>query len=527
MPITFLDQLNRRRFILGSGGVLAAAGIGDLPAVSSAFAQTPTKGGRLKVSFNTRPTTLNPLKGIGSYDYVTSEMLYDGLTKIGPDLQPIPVIAESWTASGDNTEFVFKLRQGVTFKRGAPVTSADVVATIKAILDPSPASPAIKAIGPIAEVTALGPDKVVFKLRQPYADMAYSLANPNARIVPAAVLASNPALLDTEDHGSGPFKLVKFDPSQIIQVTRNEAYFGTEGPYVDAIDMVLYPDAAAEVGALLNGEMDVMLAVNPPEYARLANVPGITRLRRPTGSFFDLMIRCDEPPFNDVRVRQALAYTIDRDMIVELVLNGLGRPAYDSFISPEYPFYKQTEQKKPDIAKAKALLAAAGHGKGLAITLIAAANPPQRGELAVAFREMAKPAGFDIKVQTVSMDTFISTIDRKGNLYISSWTGQPTQDMQFTKLLTSGSSVVGPRWNNVEFDALVLAGEAESDPGKRAQIYGKAQDLVASEVPMLVPFFRDALSAHRNYVNGYFVHPLVQPNFFEKIWLGPGAPKRA
>jgi peptide/nickel transport system substrate-binding protein len=453
-------------------------------------------------------------------------MLYDGLTKIGEDLQPIPVVAESWSANADNTEFVFKIRPGIVFKSGEALTSADVVATLKAILDPATASPAIKAIGPITEVAAPDAATVVITLGQPYADLAYSLANPNARIVPASILSSDPKRLDTEDHGSGPFKLVKFDPSQIIQVTRNESYFGTDGPYVDAIDLVLYPDAVAEVGALMNGETDIMLTVNPPEFARLDSVAGITRISRPTGGFMNLMMRCDQPPFNDMRVRQALAYTVDRDMIVELVLNGLGRPAYDSVISPEYPFFKQTEVKKPDIQKAKALLAEAGYPNGLKVTLIAAANPPQRTELAVTIREMARPAGFDIDVQTIPMDTFISTVNRKGNFYISSWQGQPTQDMQFTKLLTSTASLIDSHWNNAEFDALVREGEAVADPARRAEIYGKAQDLLAAEVPYLVSFFRDALSARRNYVNGYIVHPLVQPNFFEKIWLSPDAPKR-
>jgi peptide/nickel transport system substrate-binding protein len=194
-------------------------------------------------------------------------------------------------------------------------------------------------------------------------------------------------------------------------------------------------------------------------------------------------------------------------------------------ISPEYPFYKEVKLG-PDIARAKALLAEAGHANGLKVTLFAAANPPQRTDLAVAVKEMSRPAGFDIDVQTIPMDTFIATVRGKGNFYVANWQGQPTPDMQFTKLLTSKASLIDSFWNNAEFDKLVKEGEAVSDPAKRAEIYGKAQDLLAAEAPYIVPFFKDALSAHRSYVHGYFVHPLVQPNFLERVWLDADAPKR-
>jgi len=349
------------------------------------------------------------------------------------------------------------------------------------------------------------------------------LAHNNARIVPAKILKENPALLDTEDHGAGPFKLVRYDPSQIVKVERNPDYFQPGLPYLDGVELMIYPDPVAEVGALLNGETHIMLAVNPPEFRRLENQPNVELIRRPTGSFMNLVLRADTPPFDNIKVRQALAYAVDRQMLVDLVLDGFGRPAYDSFISPEYAFFTQVPEKTYDVEKAKALLAEAGHPNGLDITLYAAAVPPQRTDLGVAIRQMARPAGFNIDVQTVPMDTYVANILRKANFYVGNWNAQATQDLQYNKLMTTNSAQGDSFWNNAKFDELVYAAQAEADPDKRAAIYAQTQNMMAEEVPFLVPFFRDQLSAHRAGVKGYFVHPLIQPNYFEQVWLDPAA----
>ncbi len=272
-----LPTSTRRRFLQLSGASALALAAGLPGPGGSALAQA-TSGGALKMSVTIRPYTLNPLKGIGTTDYIVSEMLYEGLTKITRDLTAEPRLAESWTANEDSTEFTFKLRPDVTFKNGDPLTAADVVATFEAILDPETASPARFVIGPIESVTAVDDLTVRFDLRAPYVDLPLAVAHNNARIVPASVLENDPALLDTEDHGSGPFSLVRYDPSQIIQFERNPDYFLEGRPYLDTVDLVLYPDPVAEVGGLLNGATDIMLTVSPPQYRQLETEESVTLL---------------------------------------------------------------------------------------------------------------------------------------------------------------------------------------------------------------------------------------------------------
>lgn len=157
------------------------------------------------------------------------------------------------------------------------------------------------------------------------------------------------------------------------------------------------------------------------------------------------------------------------------------------------------------------------------MTLYAAASPPLRTDLAVAIQQLAKPAGFNIEVQTVPMDTYVANILRKANFYVGNWTGQANQDLQYTKLMTTNSAQGDSFWNNPAFDEQVYLAQTVADPAERAAIYAKTQEMMAEEVPFLVPFFRDQLSAHRVGVNGYIIHPLIQPHYFEEVWLDPAA----
>src|SRR5262249_54334204 len=161
---------------------------------------------------------------------------------------------------------------------GRACTADDVVATFGAILDPSVGSPARLYIGPVAKVTARDDHTVVFALSAPYADLPVMLANTCAKIVPAEYAGANLANLDRQAVGTGPFKLVSFEPERLVVVARNDAYYDKERPYLDRVEVVIYPDPTAEGSALIAGDTDLMVSVQPTEYARLEKATGVTAL---------------------------------------------------------------------------------------------------------------------------------------------------------------------------------------------------------------------------------------------------------
>lgn len=518
------SSISRRALLRSTAYATLSLGIGTL--APGVFAQeTPSPGGILRVSVNARADSINPMKPKSSAGHMVVELLYGGLTRIAADLTAQPDLAESWTSNEDASSFTFTLREA-RFHSGAPVTANDVVATIRAILDEANASPGRTQIGPITAVEAADERTVVFTLDGSYADLPVALGSVYAKIIAADALADM-AALDTTPAGSGPFTLTEFDPGRVISVRRNADYYDPERPYLDGVDQYLYPDATGEAAALINGETDLLLEASPTSFARLSNTPGIVGERVATGNFLNLVLRVDEAPFDDLRVRQALALSLDRQALVDVVLEGYGRPADDSIISPEANLYTAPKPAEYDPERAKALLAEAGYPDGVDVVLYAAAVPPLRTTLAVAVKEFAAQAGFNIEVRTVPMDEYLANVFRKASFYVGSWNMGPTQDYWYNTLLTSGGALADTGWSNPEFDAAITAARRTTDVAERTALYATAQDLVTSELPYIVPFFLDRLAARAEYVKGLELHPLNQPYQLDRVWLAEGAPTRS
>ena len=508
----FINKIPRRGVLLGMALALA------VPAIGAA----QSDGGTLKISHSTRIATLNPLSLSGPAEYPVIDMAYSGLTRIGLDSQPQPDLAESWKGSADATEFTFRLREGVTFHDGTPATSSDVVATYEAILNPDIPSSAFSVLNMIDSVEAVDDLTVKFSLSIPFADFPTSTAHANARIISEEALAGDLLMLDTVVNGTGPFKMESYDSARITRLVRNDDYFIEGKPHLDAIEMHLFPDLAAETTNFLSGDIDVMLLVQQADYERIASAPGVNAARVPSGRYVNVVMRFDQPPFDNLKVREALAYSIDRQLLVDLVLEGLGRPGHDNILSPEFKFRIDTPEKAYDPAKAKALLAEAGYPDGLSIDLVASNRPAIRAQVAIAIKQLALPAGFDINVETMPHDTYLANFWRKGNFYMAYWGMQPTEDATFNLLLTSNASYEDTGWANAEFDALVQAGRSTTVESERAEAYAKAQELMLAELPYLIPFYEDVLTASKESVKGYSINPINRYFYLENVWLDEG-----
>ena len=324
-------------------------------------AGAPRRGGVLRVSVDQAASVIHPLRSRVNPEYLVTELLYSNLTRLKPDMTPEPDLATAWTPNADLTEWRFTLRQGVVFHDGTPCTATDVAATFKAILDPKTASPARTNVGPIASVEAVDAQTVLFRLSAPYADLPVAVAYTSARIIPARFAEGDLDALARQAVGTGPFKLVSYEPDRRIIVTRNEQYYDPARPYQDRVEVMVFPDSTAEASALLSGDTDLMSNAGQGEFPRLSSARGVKALRVPSGQFLNVNMDCAQPPFNDVRVRRALALAMDREAMVGFVAQGYGTPGNDVPMNAAYHFHKEFPLKKPDIAAGKRLLAEAGH----------------------------------------------------------------------------------------------------------------------------------------------------------------------
>jgi len=495
-----MSTISRRVFIAASGCALL------LPSLSRSQVAI-ARGGTLRVAVDQAASVIHPLLTRVNPEYMVTELLYSNLTRLGQDMSVEPDLAERWQANDDLTRWTFYLRRGVQFHDGTPLTAQDVVETFKTILNPNTASSGRNNVGPIGEIRKTDDHTVVFELSNSFADFPSAVAYTNARIIPAHYATADHASLSSKAVGTGPFVLRQYDPDRIIVVERNPHYYDPRRPYVDRVEIRVFPDVNAESSALVAGDIDIVSTLQPTQYMRLQNSRDVDVLRSISGQFCNINFGCDIAPFNDVRVRRALALTVDRNAMVDFVSEGFGSAGNDTPVSPAYRFYANLPNKTPDIAQAKKLLAEAGYPNGLNATLIASDRPGQRQLLGVAIREMAGPAGFRINVQTMPHATYLDQVWTKGDFYVGFYNMQPTEDAIFKLLYTSDAAWNETRWNNQDFDGLIEKARATNDESARATLYAQAQQMMYDEVPSLIPLFFDVLGAKRRWVNNYRAHP--------------------
>lgn len=514
---------NRRAFLSSSVSLAAIASI--LP--HSVMAQAaPEVGGTLRVAIDQAVSVIHPLLSRVNPEYMAAELMYSGLTRLGRDMQAESDLALDWDVNDDLTVWTFVLRPDVTFHDGSACTAADVVASFEAILNPDFASPGRNNVGPIASVEAVDEVSVRFNLTSPYADLPVALAYNNARIIPASVIEGSFDSLRSEANGTGPFKLVSYEPDRLIVVEKNPDYYDPERPYLDRIEMHVFPDLGAQVSSLMAGDIDMIATLAPNDFLRLEGQDGVDVLRSPSGQFCNVNFGTDIAPFDDPRVRRALALTVDRAAMVDFMTEGFGVKGNDTPLNESYPFFEALPQREQNLEEARALLAEAGFPDGFEAELIASDRPAIRVQLAVALREMAKEAGITINVTTMPHATYLDQVWTKGAFYVGFYNMQPTPDGILKLLFTSDAAWNETRWNNTAFDELVANARATIEPAARTELYTQAQALMNEEVPSIIPAFFDVLGAKRSWMQGYDIHPRASVFRLDHAWLEASAPTR-
>jgi len=503
-----------RPFRLLASFALALTLLAALPA----FAQPVQTGGTLRISFPGSPRLLDPPITGSAEEWIVTSWLYNNLTRVDDKFNVQPDLAESWEPNANGTVWTFKLARGVKFHSGREVVADDVVASINRILDPNTKSRGKGGLGPIAKVEAVDPYTVRFTLSQPVADFPSNLALPYARITPRDTKLN----LNTQADGTGPFLLKEFVVGEKVIVERNPNYFRKGLPRVDQVQLLVFPDATAEINALKEGKTDIMWQVRPDQVALLTGASDVKVEEVPTGSFVPIVMRSDQPPFNNAQVRKALKLTLDRKIVVDNILGGHGAIGNDQSLPPNNPFY-DASVKAPtrDIAKAKQLLKDAGYPDGLKATIYTSDARVGMLPLALLTQQMAKEAGFDISIQNVPWDVFLNTVWEKRPFYINNWFARPTTDTSITPFFVTRDkcgSLNDYYYSNPEVDRLLLAAQGELNPTMRKQLYGKAQQLIAEDCPAIIPFFKNNITAYRTKIAGYGADPGVNLAA-ESVWI--------
>jgi len=470
-------------------------------------------GGQLRVSVSRKPNTLNPIEHVNGAEYQVTGWLYSNLTRVDHNLKVHPDLATDWEANSDASQWTFNLREDATFNHNdKQVTARDVKKTLETIQDPDVGSPGKGAIGPIESVDAVDKTTARINLTGSYADVPKKMAKQFGRILPADVIENRYDEIANNDFGSGPFNLETFEVGSVIETSKNEDYYlesedGDQLPFVDGVNQRVYPETTAEISAMGNNTVDLMWEVPASQYQRVQSQNGSKALRTAGGAFANLVMRSDEPPFDDNRVRKALKYAVDKEAMLEGAQNGLGVVAQDTPISPAYQFHTDLPSREQDLEQANKLLEEAGYGDGLDLTLYAANEPAVRVTYATLLKNQLKEIGVNIEIEQVSYDRYLSEIWKQAPFYIGYYGMRFTEDGILYLLLHSEGSWNEAHWSDDEFDQVLNEARQTTDNDKRAELYARAQEILHERGPFLVSFFQDELAAQRDYVEDYELDP--------------------
>lgn len=515
-------RLNRRGFMEGALATGATVAAASTLWSTQVAAQTPKKGGTFRVGVHDGNTadSLDPGTTESVYMIQLSHATRSYLTLITNTNELGGDIATSWSASDDASEWTFKLASGVTFHSGRAMTAQDVVDSLNFHRGENTTSAAKALLTDVTDIKAEGDDTVVITLSSGNADLPFLVSDYHLVILPSD---GNGGVDWQSGDGTGPYKIVNHDPGVRSELVKHDGWH-REGAYFDEVHMLALNDPNARQTALITGDIDAITTVDLKTISLLQRAPGIAFDDVPSGSHVTLPMFCDVAPFDNLDVRLALKYSINREEIIEKILFGHGSLGNDHPIAPSLPYWADLEQRAYDPDKAKFHMDKAGLGS-IDVDLSAADSVMSGAvDMCVLFAEHAKAAGININVIREPNDGYWSNVWLKKPFVFVQWGARPTPDVMFSLAYKDDAAWNESHWQNKRFNELLLAAKAELDQNKRADMYKEMQLLCRDDGGTIVPFFINRTMARRdNVMHGEFIASnweLDGARAYERWWFG-------
>ncbi|MBZ5533859.1 MAG: ABC transporter substrate-binding protein [Acidobacteriia bacterium] len=463
------------------------------------------------------PTNLDPRVGTDAYSERIAGLIFDSLVRKDDHFVLRPWVAEKWETPDPQT-YVFHLRKGIHFHDGRALTSRDVKWTLDSLLNKTVVSLRAAAYRHVSAVEAPDDATLIIRLSEPDATLLWSLSDGAFGIVPygsGKEVTSKPV-------GSGPFRFVSQEPDREVILERNDTYWATPAK-VARVRFAVVLDTTTRALELRKGSADL----TPPNSLTADLVNTLRRernlavVREPGTGLVYLAFNLRDPILKDVRVRQALAYAIDRDIILQALFGGYGRLA-DSVLPPQHWAYSSDVAHYPrSPEKANALLDAAGfpHGPdGVRFHLTMKTSTEETTRiLAAVLQQQLREVGIALDIRSFEFGTFYSDITKGSfQLYSLRWVGGSNQDPDIFEYVFYSGSFPPKRANrgyysNPQVDQLIDEGRKTVDQARRKQIYHDVQQILARELPYIDFWYMDNVMVHSTRVRN--VHPQPSGNY--------------
>ncbi len=481
----------------------------------------PTES-RLIVAQHADVQSLDPQRVNDVASFWVMNQMYEGLVRRTDDMGVEPALAESWTEIDDRT-YEFNLRRGVKFHNGEEFTAHDVLFSLQRLLDPDFASPGRSrlAMVDIDNVEVIDDYTIRIPTNEPFGPLLTYLAHSASFIVNQKAIEEFGDASGQNPVGTGPFMLKDWSIGNEVVLERFDDHWRAPAKSKELVFRVI-PEGTNRVIELETGNIHIAKGIDTIDMARVDESDTMVLHAGDALRINYVGMNTSRPPFDDVRVRQAMNYAIDAETVVRVIYGDLGSPARGFMNSGVWSFNPNVRQYDRDLDKAKELLEAAGYGDGFTIRVLVDENRQRRDTVEILNNQLGQ-LGIEMDIQVLEWGTYLErTGAGEADMFVLGWlasTGDPHHAL-FNLFHTVQQGASGNRsfYTNPEVDALLDAGLVELDQERRYEIYQRAQELIAEDAPWIPIWNEGNADGVRKEVVGFVQSPSGY-HFLENVYV--------